>query len=162
AWRVFRKALHPAPAQRFADCSEFLAALRAAVYGDGEPLALLDDLPPVIAVARLTGQGGTPALLVPPTEIAQAVAQFACPADSLLGVGWEPVQRPDASWLCRFPVKPLPGMVELKLRVLQEQWQYELSQPGPSTFLLSRYRPGGLWDKLTGKKAGIELLLRLP
>jgi serine/threonine protein kinase len=162
AWRVLRKALHPAPAKRFADCSEFLAALRAAVFRNGEPQTQLDDLPPVIAVARLTGQSGTPALHVPPTKIAQAVAYCACPADSPHWVGCEPVQRPDASWMCRFPVKLLPGMVELKVRVLQEQWQCELSQPGPSTFMLTRYRPGGFWTKLTGKKAGIELLLCLP
>jgi hypothetical protein len=132
------------------------------VFRAGEPQAVLDDLPPVIAVARLMGQGGTPVLRVPPREIAQAVAQCACPADSPHWVGCEPVQQPDASWLCRFPVKPLPGMVELKLRVLQEQWQCDLSQPGPSTFMLTRYRTGGFWDKIKGKKAGIELLLRLP
>jgi serine/threonine protein kinase len=162
-WRVVRQALQPDPAQRFADCSGFLAALRAAVYPDGVPLAVLDDLPPVIAVSRLTGRGGPSD--APPSQavIVQAAAQAACPADLPDWVGGEPVQLADGSWLCRFPVRPLPGLVELKVRVFQERWQFEMTQPSPSTFVLSRFRPGGWWDKLKGKKAeGVELMLRLP
>ena len=162
ARRVIRKALHPEPASRFASGVEFVAALRSTIYPDGLPQAVLDDLPPVITMDRLTGRAEKSAAISPLGAVVQAVTLAACPPDSPYWVGNEPVQLPDETWMCRFPVNLAPGMIELKIRMLQDQLRFEVSQPNPSTYLLTRYRRGGLWGSLRGKKAGIELILRLP
>jgi serine/threonine protein kinase len=161
--RVMRKALHPDPAHRFPDCSRFVAALREAIYPNGPPRAVLHKLPPAVAVARLAGARSDGVAAPPPAAIVQAAAQAACPPDSPDWVGCEPVQMSDGSWLCRFPVKPTAEVIELKLRALAEEGQFEVSRRGNALFGLCKYhQQRGMWGSFTGKRSGVELVLRLP
>jgi hypothetical protein len=163
-WTVLRTALHPEARDRFPSCSAFLAALVAALYPDGVPAVVLDGFPPVVSVDRLTGRADAESELVPSgPKLVADVLHAACPADSPFWAGPDPVRLPGGDvWVSRFPLKRLPGVVELKLGMLQDQWGVDLDQPDANTFVIRKYHSVGMWGKLTGKKTGVELVVRVP
>jgi hypothetical protein len=163
-WTVLRTALHPEPKSRFPSCAAFVAALQTALYPDGLPAVVLADFPPVVSVARLTGKvANDPDGMPVGSNLVTTVLHAACPADSPLWAGPDPIRLPGGdAWLCRFPIKRLPGVVELKLGMLQDQWEVELEQVDDTTFVVRKYQSRGVWGALTGKRNGVKLVVRVP
>jgi hypothetical protein len=157
---VVRKAIQRDPAQRFDTCSGFVAALREAYFPGGAPEVVLHSLPPAVAIKLLTGGGVKSVAVSTPAAIIQAALRAACPADSSQRIGIEPVQVAGGAWLCRFPVRLMAKMVELKVRVLCEWGRFDVEQTDRTTYVLRRVQQGGgFWTK---KKSGVELVLRVP
>jgi serine/threonine protein kinase len=117
----------------------------------------------VVPVAVLTGEQteiGPPGLWA--DQLVDAVLSAAAGGPPPRGAT-DPIRRPDGSWVCRFPTTLLASVVPLKLQpLLEEEWFDELDQPGPGAFVLRRYAATGVWGKLSGKKSGMEVVLRWP
>jgi hypothetical protein len=125
-----------------------------------EPVTQLEEIRSLTDVGRLMGQYGSE--MRPPDLNAyiEAVMWGACNGGGMPRHAGEPVPLPDGSWLSRFPLKPVAGVVRLKLDVLREQWKAEITQPDMSTFVIRRHIESGGW--FSSKKGGLELIVRLP
>jgi hypothetical protein len=157
---VVRKAIDRNPTQRFDTCSGFVAALREAYFPGGAPQVVLHTLPPAVTVGLLTGLGSGSVAVSSPEAIVKAALRAASPADSPERIGLEPVQAGGGVWKCRFPVRLMAKMVELKVRVLCEWGRFDVEQTDRTTYVLRRVQQGGgFWTK---KKSGVELVLRVP
>ena len=74
-----------------------------------------------------------------------------------------PVRHPDGTWRLRVPVRPIPGTAAIRLGVLRDSWAAEVEETGPDRFTVRRpHTSGGLWGRMSGKKAGVELLVHVP
>src|SRR5207237_8930525 len=131
-----------------------VGARREAVCPAGAPQGVLPKLRRAVAVGLLTGRGAGSLAVPPPETIIRAAVAAACPADSPHRIGPEPVQAADGAWWCRFPVRLMERMVELKVRVLHEWGLFDVEQTDRTTYVLQRLEQvrGGVWGKLTGKK----------
>jgi hypothetical protein len=71
-------------------------------------------------------------------------------------------RTPGGGWACRFPAKALGGIAQLKLDAFCQQWELDLDLSDPFRPALRRYQPQGLLRKLSGKSAGVEVVVSLP
>lgn len=125
-----------------------------------EPVTQLDDIRSICDTNRLAGGYGNE---LRPPELGAFLDAILWGATNGVGVPrhtGEPVPHNDGSWSSRFPLKPVAGVVRLKLDVLREQWKAEISQPDLSTFVIRRTVESGGW--FSSKKGGLEIVCRLP
>jgi eukaryotic-like serine/threonine-protein kinase len=74
-----------------------------------------------------------------------------------------PQRRGDGSWFLRFPIRQIAGVARLKMEVLAEEWNADLKSPDPAVFMARQYTDSPkAWTRTTGKRSGIEVVLRLP
>jgi serine/threonine protein kinase len=71
-------------------------------------------------------------------------------------------RTPDGGWECRFPSTVPAQVVPLKLGVLKEAWGVTVEQTEAERVVLRRLASGGLWSSLSGKKGGLEVVVKLP
>jgi serine/threonine protein kinase len=124
---------------------------------DIEPVGRLGRIWSVMTAVELSGEAPEEA-----GKLLQAPAPAEVIAALLRAAGGEAglARRPDGSWMVRVPLRPVPGVVRLKLRVAAERWAQEMVELDPDTVAVRQYAPGGLFGGR--KKAGVELAVRLP
>jgi serine/threonine protein kinase len=142
-----------APSQPTAGRSELTDDIRP----DIEPVGRLGRIWSVMAAVELSGEAPEtiekPLKAPKPADVIEALLQAAGGETGL-------TQRPDGSWAVRVPIRPVPGVVRLKLRVAAERWAQEMVEIDAQTVAVRQYAPGGLFGGR--KKAGVELAVRLP
>ena len=135
-----------------------------------ESVLLLAPAPPtqvnlaesIVAVSYLTRGRSGPSSRPLVREYADAIVRAACPGGRVPRAPGDPIRRTDGSWHSRFPLRQLGGMVRLKLAVVWERWHAEVIQPIPGSYIARRYASHGIWGRLSGRRAGIEVFLKLP
>ena len=121
----------------------------------------LKKIPSIAPLAVLSGGVTTAEYCPSAVEYTEALVRAADPhggkpptAADLIRVG--------TSWECRFPIRLVAGMLELKVAALREVWQADLDWPDPSTAILRLYQPAGFFAKLAGRQAGAEVVISFP
>jgi serine/threonine protein kinase len=127
----------------------------------GEVVARLESVRALVALSTLAG-GPPEQPPFAPTQFAEELVRAACPGGAAPLKTGDPVRGPDGSWVSRFPLRQIASVAQLKLEVLREQWGAEMSAPTESEIVMRVYAGQGLWGKLSGKKAGLELAVHLP
>jgi serine/threonine protein kinase len=127
-----------------------------------DPVGQLDRIWSVMAVAELTGtapDSPEPLNAPQPDAVIEALLRAA-------GGGTDGglFRRPDGSWCVRVPIRPLAGVVRLKLRAVAERWADEMVEIDPLTVAVRSYAEtnGGFFSRWSGKRSGMELMVRLP
>lgn len=122
----------------------------------------LDRILPVVPVAAFTGLYSNDRYLPQAIELAEAVVRAAVPGGGRPPGPGELTRTPEGGWACRFPAKALGGMAHLKLEAFCQQWQMESDLTDPQRPTLRRLQPQGFFGKLSGKQAGVEVIVHLP
>jgi eukaryotic-like serine/threonine-protein kinase len=121
-----------------------------------DPVGRINRFYSVMAVAELSGEEPEAGQLLnapPPQGVIEALLT-AAGGDSGLA------RRHDGSWVVRVPLRPVAGVVRLKLRVAAERWAEEMVEIDPHTVAARAYAGGGIFGGR--KKSGIELAVRIP
>jgi hypothetical protein len=174
------KALSKKPEDRFATCLEFVRALTTAsldqalsdthrLFGPAT-MPLVADEPaeppeeavrfgPAVRVVR-TGPPSGRYTVKTGADLVAAVRKAAGLAD-------DPVPTPQRIpgrdvWRCRFPFQRQAGVAEFRLAVFRDRWGMELDHPDDRTFVVRKCQHRGVWGSLTGQRAGVELVVRVP
>ncbi len=115
---------------------------------------------PVVPVHRLTTPSDAPVTAPDAGFLIEAVVASLCADGRPPAPSGGPVRNRDGTWGLRFPCRPVPGTVALKLGIIREAWGAEVEAVGPDTFAVRReYKGGGFWSK---KKTGLEVIVKLP
>lgn len=122
----------------------------------------LDRILPVVPIEALVGPFSNDRYLPLASELAEAVVRAAVPGGGRTPTPGELTRTSEGGWACRFPAKALGGMAHLKLDAFGQQWQLDVDLSDPERPTLRRFQPQGLFGKLAGKQAGVELIVRLP
>jgi serine/threonine protein kinase len=126
-----------------------------------DPVGQLGRIWSVMAAIELAGQVKKPLLTPmqapPPTALIEALLR-AAGATETVGL----TRRSDGSWSMRVPLRALAGVIRLKLRAVAEQWADELVEVDPLTLAVRAYAGGGVVGRWSGKRSGMELVVRLP
>lgn len=118
---------------------------------------------PVIPVHRLTIPSEGPVTAPDPGALIEALVSGLCPDGRAPTAADGPARHPDGTWRVRVPVRPIPGTAAIRLAVLRDAWDAEVEQTGPDQFTVRRpHTSGGLWGRMSSKKAGLELLVHIP
>ena len=121
----------------------------------------LKKIPSIVAVSLLSGGTTTPEYCPSPAEYTDALVRAADPHGGKPPTAAD-IIRIGLNWECRFPIRMVAGMLELKVAALREVWQAELDWPDPSTAVLRLNQPAGFLAKLTGRQAGAEVVISFP
>ncbi|HET6576452.1 MAG TPA: serine/threonine-protein kinase [Fimbriiglobus sp.] len=126
---------------------------------DVEPVGQLSKFWSVMAAVELNGQTPGAAGKLPDTPSASAVIEAL-----LRSAGGETgvARRPDGSWVVRVPLRPMIGVVRLKLRVAAERWAQEMIELDETTVAVRAYAPPSGFFGGGRKKSGIELVVHIP
>lgn len=125
------------------------------------PQVRLNPIYSVVPIARLMGHLAEPAL-VGPSAFLDAIL-----AHATGGTIAQPVQHArllaNGTWACHFPTTLLPAVAPLKLTTLIEDgWCDEITQPTTTTLVLRVRAETGIWNKLSGKASGAEVIVEFP
>ncbi len=126
-----------------------------------DPVGQLARIWSVMAAVELAGgvkeKPAVPVTAPPPAALIEAVLKAA--GGDAAGLA----RRADGSWSLRVPIRPLAGVVRLKLRAVAEQWADELVEVDALTLAVRAYcAGGGMLSRWSGKRSGMELVVRLP
>lgn len=128
----------------------------------GGPVTRLTDIRMVLPISRLQGVEISDRYGPSIAEITTAIVATAGSFDNIPRPG-DIRHREDGSWLTTFPVRPLAGMVRLKLDIFRELWKAEILEPGPNRFAIVRRLGGsGIFSWLGKKSAAMEVIVKLP
>ena len=107
---------------------------------------------------------GTQDFIAPdPLALIETVVMSATPDGTIPTAAGVPARQPDGTWVSRFPLRAISGVVKIKLELLKESWKAEIEPAGPDEFFIRRYHAGGFWDRLSSKaKNGLIVHVRLP
>ena len=129
----------------------------------GGPITRLTDIRLVLPVGRLTGEEVSHSFAPSVPEFATAVVTAMCGPGEVLPKPQDVRPMPDGSWLARFPIRPMAGMIRVKLDIFRELWNAEILEPDPATFVVRRQvEAGGVFGGWLAKKGAIEVTIRLP
>lgn len=109
-------------------------------------------------MSMLTGGTTIPSYHPSTAEFTEALVRAAMPDGSKPPMPGELIHKPHG-WECRFPVKMMAGMLELKVAALSEAWRATMDWPNTNTAILRLHQAGGLLAKLAGRKAGLEVTI---
>ncbi|MCZ2341145.1 MAG: hypothetical protein LC104_05025, partial [Bacteroidales bacterium] len=112
----------------------------------------------IAPVSLLTGGTAIPDYHPSTTEFTDALVRAAMPNGTKPPLPGELIHDVHG-WECRFPVKLMAGMLELKVIALSEAWRAELEWADAHTAILRLHQSGGLFAKLAGRKAGLEVTI---
>ena len=121
---------------------------------------ILDPIKSVVPVARLIGMGSDE-LTLGAEDFAQVVVQHAAAGAHVPQMPGDLGRLVDGTWFCQFPSTVPAPVVPIKLAVVRETWGVTIEQPEPTRLVLRRAVAGGMWSSFSGKKAGLEILIRL-
>jgi len=115
----------------------------------------------VVPAGLLRGED-LPRAAVSAVDFAHAVVRAAAGSAQVPQMPGDLGRSADGAWVCQFPSTVPAQVVPLKLSVLKETWSVAVEQPEPDRVVLRRAAGGGMWASLSGKKAGFEIVVRLP
>ena len=115
----------------------------------------------VVPVGRLHGQS-LPDAVASARDFASSV--FAsCSAGNLVpAIPGDIGRLADGTFVCQFPSTVPESFAPLKLAVVRDQWAMTMDNPDTGRLVFRKSASGGLWSALSGKKAGLELNVKLP
>jgi hypothetical protein len=126
------------------------------------PGIYLDRILPVVPVAALVGPYTNDRYIPHASELTEAVVRAAVVGGGRPPNPGELTRTPGGGWACRFPAKALGGMAHLKLEAFRQQWELDLDLSDPDRPILRKYQSLGFFSKLSGKSAGVEVVIDLP
>lgn len=122
---------------------------------------VLNPIKSIVPIARLMGMESA-SLTITPADFARSVVVHASAGGHFPQMPGDMGQLTDGTWVCQFP-STVPGpVVPLKLTVIREQWGVTIDQPDPAQLILRKTCSAGLWGSFSGKKSGLEIIIRLP
>lgn len=141
----------------------------APISAYGEPPAapacrfavVLNPIRSVVPVGRLVGMEAS-GPTVSAADFARAVVAHAAGGAQLPQMPGDIGRLADGTRVCQFPSTVPPAVVPIKLAVIREAWNVTVEQADPTRIVLRRAAGGGFWTSLSGKKAGFEVVIRLP
>lgn len=122
---------------------------------------VLSPIRSVVPVSQLIGLN-VHAVTVSAAEFARALVDHAAAGAHIPQMPGELGRAADGNWMCQFPTTVPATVAPLKLAVLRDLWGLTVEQPEPTLLVLRKACRGGLWSSISGKKAGFEVVIRLP
>jgi hypothetical protein len=155
------RALDGDPQIRFASCVDLLDALSgSAAPGFIHETPPGPDLPFIQPFANLSG--GTERLAGTPS-VHRIVTQLVLAETSAvsLGVadGLHYLRRPELAFEAKFPVRLLPGMIQLKITIFCEKWGARIVSQDEHGLVVRLDESETFWQRCLGKKSGLEIRL---
>jgi serine/threonine protein kinase len=155
------RALHTDPSQRFASCTELVQALERAPHRDADverPTALASVLP----VARLLGTSvpGTP---LPSVDALTSNWVLAATGAAKLWThnDGKILLYPDHTLEHRFPVRMIPGALQLKLHDFPKQWSAQVIRRAECEFVCRIATEQTFWQRMKGGVSGLEVRVQV-
>lgn len=115
----------------------------------------------VVSVGRLVGED-CDAHTLSPDDFAAALVEHAAGGTQLPAMPGDLGRLADGTWFCQFPSTVPVSVVPVKLGVIRETWGVTIEQPEPNRIVLRRACAAGFWGSWSGKKGGLEIVVRLP
>ncbi len=126
---ILQRALRDDPEQRFASCTELIAALEKAGDQNTRRGNLYYDLPAVIPFSSLQGEPPSKDIILPPLNqiaIALAMPNLASSAPPRIILGPQNVRyvlQSSEVWECKCPIQLFAGTLPLKVAGFKGEWQ---------------------------------------
>ncbi len=115
----------------------------------------------VVSLGRLRGES-VPEARHSGSDFASAVMAAATNGTALPQLPGDIGRLADGAWFCQFPTTVPELVAPLKLGVVRDQWSMTMEPPDNGKIVFRKSVTGGLWSAFSGKRAGLELVVRLP
>jgi serine/threonine protein kinase len=115
----------------------------------------------VVPSGRLRGEH-LPDAVASARDFAAAVFSAAAGRNMVPALPGDIGRLTDGTFVCQFPSTVPESFAPLKLAVVRDQWQLTMETPEAGRLLFRKSATGGLWSALSGKKAGLEIAVKLP
>jgi hypothetical protein len=115
----------------------------------------------VVPVGRLHGHS-LPDTATSAHDYAASVVTACAAGTNVSAIPGDIIRLADGSQICQFPSTVPESFAPLKLGMIRDKWAMTLEVPEPGRLVFRKSSTGGLWSALSGKKAGIELVVKLP
>jgi len=115
----------------------------------------------LIPIGRLRGEGIGEAPITA-RDFSSALVTEAAAGNFVPVMPGDIGRQPDGSYVCRFPSTVPDAFAPLKLGTVRDQWAMTMESEAGRLVFRKAAGGGGLWSALSGKKAGLELTLKLP
>ena len=128
---------------------------------EAAPIVKVDPIRSVVPVAALTGAfNGT--ARVGPSDFIRAVLGEACGGGKVPQMPGDIGRLADGTWVTQFPSTVPQQVIPHKLGVLRDTWGLTVEASDNGRVVLRKSASQGLWGSLSGKKHGLEVVVRLP
>ncbi len=115
----------------------------------------------IVPVAQLTGME-VPRAGASPDDFLSGIIEAAAAGAHVPQLPGDIGRLADGTCTCQFPSTVPAQVLSLKLGLIRDHWGLTMEQPEPTRVVLRKTAPGGLWGALSGKKAGLEVVVQLP
>jgi serine/threonine protein kinase len=139
------------------------------LFDDDLPLAdsapikkvIVQPIRTVVPAGRLRGEQ-VPDAVASARDFAASVFAAAAAGNLVPALPGDIGRLADGTFVCQFPSTVPESFAPLKLAVVRDQWQMTMDAPEAGKLVFRKSATGGLWSALSGKKAGLELTVKLP